>query len=153
LVAWLAAITPRQTCSGPQSWGIPPFLAYQLSRSTADIEAVFGETGDPCRAKMIAALDLANKIDLIAFINVYCGFLAWFFLALRRYGWTGLAQIGLVAVIAIFIFGLLEASIRLRITGSLPGAATSLTLLSIGDTGKYIGITGAGVCAGIAMLA
>src|SRR5262245_21448043 len=153
LLAWLASATPRQACGGMQSWATPPFLAYQLSRTHADIEALFGHEGDPCRTRMIAALDLANKFDLIVFATTYHGFLACFFLALWRYGYPGLAQIGLISVVATFSFGVLEAAIRLYITATLPGSLLSITLLGIADTGKYFGLAGAGASAGAAMLA
>ena len=153
LVAWLAAVTPRQMCSGLQLWWNPPFLAFQLSRSTGDIEAVFGQADDACRARMVAALDLANKIDVIAVIAAYTAFFACFFLALRRQGYTVLAQIGLIAVIAGFAFGVLEAVLRLRIMQSLPGTVATLVMLSIGDTGKYLAFAIAGAGAAVGMLA
>jgi hypothetical protein len=74
LVGWFTGITPSQACSGQQTPWTPPFLAFQLAHTTNDIEAVFGRDGDPCRAGMVAALDLANKVDLIAFIGMYSGF-------------------------------------------------------------------------------
>jgi len=153
LVAWLAAVTPRQPCRGAQLWWNPPFLAFQLSRSTGEIEAVFGQADDACRTRMVAALDLANKVDVIAVIAAYTGFLACFFFALRRLGYAMLTQIGLVAVVAGFVFGVIEAAIRLRIMQSLPGTVTSLVLLSIGDTGKYLAFAIAGAGAAVGMLA
>jgi len=153
LVAWLAAVMPRQNCSGAQLWWNPPLLAFQLSRSTGDIEAVFGQADDICRARMVDALDLANKLDVIAVIAAYTGFLGCFFLALRRHGYTVLAQTGLIAVVAAFVFGVLEAALRLHIMQSLPGTVTSIVLLTIGDTGRYLAFAIAGACAGIGMLA
>ena len=153
LVGWLAGIAPSQACSGQETPWTPPFLAFQLARTTNDIEAVFGRDGDPCRAGMVAALDLANKVDLIAFIGMYSGFLACFFLALLRSGFTGLARAGLVAAVAACLFDVLETSIQLYITSSLPGTVTSLVFLTIGSTGKFLGLTVAAICAGAAMLA
>jgi len=152
LVGWFAAITPSQACRGQLAPGTSPFLAFQLARTTDDIEAVFGREGDPCRAGMVAALDLANKVDLIAFIGMYTGFLACFFLALLRSGFFGLARVGLVAAIVACVSDVLETSIQLYITSSLPGPVTSLVLLAIGSTGKFLGIAVAAVCAGAAML-
>jgi hypothetical protein len=152
LVAWFAGITPSQACSDELAPGTSPFLAFQLARTTADIEAVFGRAGDPCRTGMVAALDLANKVDLIAFIGMYSGFLACFFLALRRSGFAGLAGVGLVAAAVACVSDVLETSTQLYITSSLPGPVTSLVLLTIGSTLKFLGIAGAAVCAGAAML-
>ena len=152
LLVWFAAVIPRQTCSGGQPKGTSALLAYQLSRTTADIEIVFGPEGDPCRAAMIAALDLANKVDLIAFIAIYSGFFAFFFLALMQSGDPGLARVGLVAVVFTLLGDVLETSAQLYITSSLPGSASSLVLLAIGSTGKFLGLAVVGVCAGAAML-
>jgi hypothetical protein len=151
-IAWLAAVIPIQTCSGRPP-GTPAFLAYQLSRTVDDVEAVFGQEGDPCRAAMVAALDLANRVDLIAFVATYSGFLACFFLALIRSGFVGFPRVGLVAVVATFFFNLLQTSTQLYITASLPGTILSLVLLTIGSTGKFLGIALADACAGVVMLA
>jgi hypothetical protein len=153
LLAWFAAVIPSQTCSGGQPKGTSALLAYQLSRTAADIEAVFGQEGNPCRAAMIAALDLANKVDLIAFIVTYSAFFAFFFLALMRSGASGLARVGFVAVVFTLLSDVLETSVQLYITSSLPGSASSLVLLTIGSTGKFLGLAAVGVTAGAAMLA
>jgi len=153
LLVWFAAIVPSHTCSGRLPRGSSPFLAYQLARTTADIEAIFGQQDDPCRAAMVAVLDLANKVDLVAFIAVYSGFFASFFLALMRSGNTGIAKLGFVAVVFTLVCDVLETSVQLYITSSLPGSASSLVLLTIGNTGKFLGLSVIGVCAGAACLA
>jgi hypothetical protein len=149
VVIWLAGIVPPQTCGGETF----PFFAYQLSRTTADIEAVFGQENDACRARMVAALDLASKIYLVAFIVIYSGFLACFFLALRGYGYAGLARVGLILVVATFAFDVVHTLIQLRIIGSLPGPVASLVLLTITGLGKFLGVALAGLCAGGGMFA
>jgi hypothetical protein len=153
LTAWFAAVIPSQTCSGGQPKGTSALLAFQLSRTAADIEAVFGPEGNPCRAALIKALDLANKVDLIAFIATYSGFFAFFFLALIRSGVPGLAHIGLGAVVVTLLCDVLETSVQLYITSSLPDSASSLVFLTIGNTGKFLGLAVVGVCAGAAILA
>jgi hypothetical protein len=152
LAAWFAGTTPARLAAGSWRPGTSPFLAFQLARTIDDIEAVFGRAGDPCRTGMVAALDLANKVDLIAFIGMYTGFLACFFLALRRPGFVGLAGVGLVATAVACLSDVLETSTQLYITSYLPGPVTSLVFLAIGSTGKFLGIAVAAVCAGAAML-
>ena len=153
LLAWFTAVVPSQTCTGRQAPGTSAFLAYQLARTTADIEAVFGPQDDPCRAAMVARLNLINKVDLIGFIAIYSGFFGSFFLALKRSGNEGIARIGFVAVVFTLLCDVLETSIQLYITSSLPGTVTSLVFLTIGDTGKFLGLGIVGVCVGAAMLA
>src|SRR5262245_39020781 len=120
IFAWFAAVIPTQTCTGRQPRGTSAFLAYQLARTAADVEAVFGPEGDPCRAAMVAALNLANTVDLVAFIAIYSGFAASFFLALKGSGSEGIARIGFVAVVFTLLCDGLEPSMHLSIH-SAPG--------------------------------
>ena len=68
-------------------------------------------------------------------------------------GVPGLARVGFVAVVFTLLCDVLETSVQLYITSSLPGSASSLVLLAIGSTGKFLGLTVVGVGAGAAMLA
>jgi hypothetical protein len=151
-VVWFSGVIPTRTCSGPLPAGVSALLAYQLSLTSADIEAVFGPAGDPCRATMIAAMDRANTVDLIGFIATYSGFLACFFLALMQAGAGVVARVGLAAVVAAFVFDGLETSTQLHITAALPGSAVSLTFLAIGSRGKFLALAVTCVCAGMAMI-
>ena len=98
-------------------------------------------------------MDRANLVDLVGFIATYSVFLACFFVALLRSGTGAVARVGLVAVAGAFVFDVLETSVQLHITGSLPGSGTSLALLAVGSAGKYIALAVVAVCAGLAMLA
>jgi hypothetical protein len=148
---WFGGVIPTRTCTGTLPAGVSALLAYQLSRTPADIEAVFGPAGEPCRAAMIAALDRANTVDLVGFIATYGAFLAFFFLALMRAGTGLLASIGFVGVVVALGFDVIETWTQLRITAELPGSAASLALLAVGSTGKFLALVS--VCAGLAMFA
>jgi hypothetical protein len=113
---------------------VSALLAYQLSRTPADIEAVFGAAGDPCRAGMITAMDRANTVDLVGFIPTYSAFLACFFLALMRAGAGVVARVGLAAVVATLGFDVLETSTQSHITRALPGSAAITILLHSGGS-------------------
>ncbi|MBI4518973.1 MAG: hypothetical protein HY699_24545 [Deltaproteobacteria bacterium] len=152
-VMWFGSVIPNRTCTGPLPPGVSALLAYQLSRTPADIEAVFGTPADPCRAGMIAAMDRANTVDLAGFIATYSVYLACFFLALRRAGTGAVAGTGLAAVLVAAVFDVLETSTQLRITGELPGGSTALALLAIGSAGKFLGLAVVCLCAGVAMYA
>ena len=152
-VVWFGGVIPNRTCTGPLPAGTSALLAFQLSRTAADIEAVFGPEGDPCRADMIAAMDRANRVDLIGFIATYNAFLALFFLAMLRAGSGNAARVGLAAVVATLLFDVLETATQLHITSSLPGSGTSLLLLTIGSRGKFLSLGVACVAAGAAMIA
>src|SRR5262245_19968355 len=150
---WFGRAIPAQICSGSLPSGVSSLLAFQLSRTPADIEQIFGAAGDPCRAGMIEAMDRVNTVDLVGFIATYGAFLVCFFLALRRAGAGAVARVGLLAAVAAVGFDVLETATQLHITGQLPGSAASLTLLAIGSTGKYLALAIASACVGFALLA
>jgi hypothetical protein len=149
---WFSGVIPTRTCSGPLPAGVSALLVYQLSLTPADIEAVFGPAGDPCRATMIAAMDRANAVDLVGFIATYSAFQACFFLALLRSGAGIVARVGLAGVVAAFLFDVLETSTQLHITTALPGSTASLILLAIGSRGKFLALAVTSICAGLAMI-
>ena len=151
-VVWFGGVIPTRTCSGPLSPGVSPLLAFQLARTAADIEAVFGQAGDSCRDAMVAAMDRANVVDLLGFILTYGAFLACFFLALLRAGTGGAVRVGFAAVGAALAFDVLETATQLYISGALPGGTASLALLTIGSRGKFLALAGVGWCAGAAMI-
>jgi hypothetical protein len=152
-IVWFSGVIPNRTCSGALPAGVSALLSYQLSRTPADIEAVFGTAGDPCRAAMVAAMDRANTADLAGFIATYGTFLTFFFLAFRQMGARLVASIGLFAVVAAVGFDVLETATQLRITAELPGSAAALTLLAIGSRGKFLALGVVCLCAGVAMFA
>jgi hypothetical protein len=117
---WFGGVIPATTCSGARPAGGSALLAYQLSRTPADIEAVFGGAGDPCRAAMIAAMDRANAVDLAGFIATYGAFLAFFFLALGQMG--AVARAGLAAVGTALACDVLETSHHGGAAGQRRGA-------------------------------
>jgi hypothetical protein len=46
-------------------------VQFELARNGADIAAIFGAAGDPCRALAVAAMDAVNMLDVRLFIPVY----------------------------------------------------------------------------------
>jgi hypothetical protein len=151
--SWFGGVIPTKTCTGPLPAGVSALVVYQLARTPAEIEAVFGAADDPCRPEMIAAIDRANTVDLAGFIATYGAFLACFFLALRQTAVDTLARAGVAAVGATVLFDALETSTQLYITGQLPGSAPSLLLLTIASRGKFLGLAAIAACAGVAMVA
>jgi hypothetical protein len=131
---------------------VTALLAFQMARTPADMEAVFGREGDPCRPGMVEALDRANTVDLYVFIWTYGAFLLCFLLAIGRGGGGPAARLGIVALVAGLGFDVLETATQLRLTGELPGTASALLALAIGSTGKYIALSLVTLCAGVAMM-
>lgn len=152
-VVWFTRNVPTASCTGALPPGVTALGAYQMARTPADIEAVFGPPGDPCRATMVAALDRANTADLFGFIATYGGFLAFVLLALARAGGGSVTHMGLVALAAGLGFDVLETATQLRLTHELPGSAAALTALAIGSVGKFAALAIATLCAGLGMIA
>jgi len=152
-VVWFMGVIPPTGCTGPAQPGVSALLEFQMARTPADMEAVFGREGDPCRAGMVAALDRANTVDLSGFIATYGAFLVCFLLAMMRAGGGAAARVGLVAAVAGLALDVLETTAQLRLTRELPGSAGALQALAIGSTGKYAALSVTSLCAGIAMIA
>ncbi len=71
-------------------------LLFELARTQADLDAVFGPAGSDCRPKVIAALDAVNTIDVWLFIPAYTAFVAFAALFLsggegRPFAWGAIA--------------------------------------------------------------
>jgi hypothetical protein len=152
LIVWFAGVIPETGCAAPARPGVNALGAFQMARTRADIEAVFGAEGDPCRPGMIAALDRANRMDLYVFIATYGAFLATFLLAMTRSGGGTVAGAGLLMLGAGLGFDVLETATQLRLTGELPGSEGALTTLAIGSAGKFTILALVALCAGVAML-
>jgi hypothetical protein len=78
----MVAVSPFMEITAPRcnQLGMPPLTAFELVRSVADLQRIFGMPGDACRAAMIAQLDHANVLDTFAFIPAYAVFyvlMAW----------------------------------------------------------------------------
>jgi hypothetical protein len=82
-------------------------LLFELARTQADLDAVFGAPGSACRSKLIAALDAVNTIDVRLFIPAYTAFIAFaaLFLSggkLHPLAWGAIA-LAVVAAVADYV--------------------------------------------------
>lgn len=152
-VVWFTRHIPTHTCSGPLPEGVTSLLAFQLATTPAEIEAVFGQAIDTCRAAMVAALDRVDRVDLLGFIPTYGLFLATFLLALRREGVARPAHVGLVFLVVGLAFDVLETATQLYITRALPGSDAELTALTIASRGKFSALAAVALCAGLGLFA
>jgi len=152
LAVWFTRNVPIASCTGPLPPGVTALGAYQMARTPADVEAVFGPASDPCRGSMVAALDRADRVDLFGFIPTYGAFLAFFFLAMMRTGGGAAARMGFAALAVGLAFDVLETVTQLRLTRELPGSGAALTALAVGSRGKFAALALAAICAGLAMV-
>lgn len=72
-------------------------LLFEVARTTRDLEAVFGPADGACRAKVVAAMDAINTLDVWVFIPAYTAFVSFaaLFLSGGRIGALTLAAIGM----------------------------------------------------------
>lgn len=49
-------------------------IQFELARAPADLTAIFHPAGDPCRPKVVAAMDAVNQLDILAYIPSYAAF-------------------------------------------------------------------------------
>ena len=77
-----ALLEPVKVC-GPLPASYPPIIAFELARSVTDLQAIFGAAGGECRDKIVARMDLTNRIDCFFFIPLYGAFVILYLLGAR----------------------------------------------------------------------
>lgn len=144
---------PVSPCGGLPA-GYEPIIAFELSRSVADLHLLFGAGPGACRSAMAARMDLINWIDSLAFIPAYGLFMILFFLGMRarnRRLFDAAIAITIVACLADYT----ENTCLFHLSGTPDQASVWLSLLPWATGAKWIGlgvaaaIAGAGLVAGI----
>lgn len=114
-------------CGGlPESYA--PVLAFELARSQADLDAIFGAEPSACRDAMVAAMDTTNWIDLCAFMFAYGVFLFAFFASFRGEK-PGPAAAGMALAAIAVLFDGLEDACLLVLTPEVRAEGLAFTLL------------------------
>lgn len=141
-----AAVHPARACGG-LSERYPPIIAFELARDGRDLAALFGPPG-ACRDRLVAAMDLANVIDLAAFLPGYALFLAaWF--ACRRGAAPRAARLGVAIVVGAAAADVLENVCLLALTPGLDPASPWLARLPWITGVKWLGLGAAAVVAAV----
>ena len=128
-----------------------PIIAFELARSEADLQAIFGTPGDPCRAEMIARMDSVNWIDVLVFIPAYGTFLLALFVGLRERNVT-LAGTGVKLVLAALATDYLENLCLLLLTPQLDATSAWMTLLPWATGAKWLALGAAAAVAGFVFI-
>lgn len=124
-----------------------PIIAFELARSAADLQAIFGSPGDPCRDDMIARMDSINWIDVLVFIPVYGTFLVSFFLGMRARN-VALANIGVKLAVAAIATDYLENLCLMLLTPQLDATSVWMALLPWATGAKWLALGAAAAVAG-----
>lgn len=142
----LPAVTAASGCMPDEA-----VLLFEVARSAADLEAVFGPADGACRAKVVAAMDAINTLDVWVFIPAYTAFVSFaaLFLSGGRIRALTLAAIGM----AVSALGCdyLETFNLLSYTPELTPTPESLTQTATAAWLKFFalglnGIALAGLC-------
>ncbi len=146
LAVTLLSVTnePVRPCGNlPQNYA--PIIAFELARSAADLEAIFGTTG-PCRAAMIEHLDAVNLVDVLVYIPAYGVFMAFFFLGMRERH-AALGTLGLRTSIVAVLGDYAENLCLMSLTPALDPTSIWFALLPWATALKWLAL---GVAAAIA---
>lgn len=134
---------PARPCGNlPQNYA--PIIAFELARSAADLDAIFGT--EPCRAAMVARMDAINLIDVLVYIPAYGLFMAFFFLGMRGRQ-AGLGTLGFRIAIVAALGDFAENACLMSLTPQVDPASPWFALLPWATGIKWLGL---GVAAAIA---
>jgi uncharacterized membrane protein YhaH (DUF805 family) len=135
---------PVRPCGNlPQNYA--PIIAFELARSAADLEAIFG-TQEPCRSEVVGRMDAINLVDVLVYIPVYGVFMAFFFLGMRARH-ASLGTLGFRVAILAALGDFAENACLMNLTPELDPSSLWFTLLPWATGIKWLGL---GVAAAIA---
>jgi len=139
-----ATQAPVRPCGNlPQNYA--PIIAFELARSAADLEAIFG-TQEPCRSEVVERLDAINLVDVLVYIPVYGVFMAFFFLGMRaRHASLGTLGFRIAVLAALGDFA--ENACLMNLTPQLDPTSIWFTLLPWATGIKWLGLGVAGAIA------
>ena len=126
-----------------------PIIAFELARSPADLEAIFGSAdGEPgdCRSLAVQRVDAINLVDVLAYIPAYGVFMACFFLGMRARHAT-LGTLGFRVAIVAALGDFAENACLMSLTPALDPTSPWFALLPWATAVKWLGL---GVAAAIA---
>lgn len=124
-----------------------PIIAFELARSEADLQAIFGAPGI-CRDQMIARMDSINWMDVLVFIPAYGTFLVSFFLGARSWN-ISLATLGVKLAVAAAATDYLENLCLMLLTPQLDASSIWMTILPWATGAKWLTLGGAAAVAGL----
>jgi hypothetical protein len=135
---------PVRPCGNlPQNYA--PIIAFELARSSADLEAIFG-TQEPCRTEIVERMDAINLVDVLVYIPVYGAFMAFFFLGMRgRHAALGTLGFRIAVIAALGDYA--ENACLMNLTPQLDPNSIWFTLLPWATGIKWLGLGVAGAIA------
>jgi hypothetical protein len=144
-----ATQAPVRPCGNlPQNYA--PIIAFELARSAADLQAIFGDeteqSDSSCRALVIQVMDAINVVDVLVYIPAYGVFMAFFFLGMRaRHASLGTLGFRIAVLAALGDFA--ENACLMNLTPQLDPTSTWFTLLPWATGIKWLGLGAAAAIA------
>ena len=129
----------------PQNYA--PIIAFELARSSDDLEAIFG-TAETCRSTLVERMDAINLVDVLVYIPAYGVFMAFLFLGLRSRH-AALGTLGLRVSVVAALGDFAENACLMSLTPALDPSSIGFALLPWATAVKWLGL---GVAAAIAAL-
>jgi hypothetical protein len=144
-----ATQVPVRPCGNlPQNYA--PIIAFELARSAADLDAIFGTETDrrdsSCRAQLVQELDAINVVDVLVYIPAYGVFMAFFFLGMRARR-AALGTLGFRVAVIAALGDYAENACLMNLTPQLDPASPWFALLPWATGIKWLGL---GLAAAIA---
>ena len=126
-----------QPCGNlPQNYA--PIIAFELARSSADMEAIFGSQ-EPCRSEVVERMDAINLVDVLVYIPAYAVFMAFFFLGMRARH-ASLGTLGFRISIIAALGDYAENLCLMSLTPQLDTGSIWFALLPWGTGIKWLGL-------------
>lgn len=138
---------PARPCGGLDA-RYAPIIAFELARSEANLQALFGTQDDLCRAQMIARMDAINWIDVLVFIPVYGAFLMFFFMGMQERN-ALLARIGVKLAVAAIVTDYVENLCLMQLTPRLDASSVWMALLPWATGAKWLALGAIAAVAGL----
>lgn len=145
----MLAIATLMSVAAPPCNPLPmsTLTAFELVRTDADLQRIFGDAGAACRVDLVLQLDHANLIDSVAYIPAYAAFYALVLYALGRrdrvLGW-----IGVVIVVVCALADWVENYSMFQLS-AWPSGAAALGSLQVSTEIKWVGLAVATTIAGV----
>jgi hypothetical protein len=135
----LKGMAPMTAC-GDLAKGYQPILAFELARSVADLQTIFGSGASACRAAAQTGFAQVNFSDNFIFIPIYSSFLIFFFIGTRARD-PFLSNIAIVIAVIVALGDWVENHNLVRLAAA-PDAppVDALFHLHVATSVKWIGL-------------
>lgn len=137
----MLGISTLMTVRAPPCHPLPmsTLTAFELVRSVADLQRIFGMPGDACRAALVPQLNHANLIDAVAYIPAYTVFFGLTAYALGRSD-RALGWIAVILALGNVVANVFENLGMFALSAGPDQSSPWITGLIVSTNAKWIGL-------------